>query len=321
MSLADNKKNMVRDTLLGVKHKIVRYNHYKGEGPHNYFIQFDIKEDVLKITDTTDERVIFHKTILHGPAELPSLYVIHRISEDIHLICIKDGGSIDRYINVTDHWASDCGANMTFIETKRMNIRYDHILVAIGAEMDVVGQFLIHGNLLIMDVITRKDSIKIDWNPKEFWRYVIRISDSKILHKSTVCTNKDMKTIHQLFKGVPTVVAFNKGVAVLPEDGIRNLVISNETLECRLVAGGIEIYNLDGESSYTGAGSVIINKPRIYNLDYSIGYLALFKRDSHGPYECVYRDMHMPTKAFHDEMELLKNRQRNLLWPHLSNRY
>jgi hypothetical protein len=270
---------------------------------------------VIRILDTSDGRAILNNDIDFSPDDLEKIYVIHRLSENMHIIGIKniifDGEEL--YGTTDEHWTNHSGAvDASFMIAADKDIWYDRLVCCIEDKVLRIGQFYTSGNLLIIDEIKGKEIKAViigrrtinDLN-QHYYRSLIRVNDNKTLYRSEICREWQCSAEDKREKIVPNVILTKLGAVILPVEETKAAVTLTGGWPPIDIIGEIVVYNLSGEAVYNGRAHVIIEEGRLFHIEHkhpgqTEEAVTVFKWDNYGPYENLYDENGLSRKTSYD---------------------
>jgi hypothetical protein len=282
-----------KEQLLGIKHRVVFNNLSTDATERNYFVSYD--NQIVKVTDTATGEIIIIRANDGIYTEPGPVYVISRISDDIHIVGIYDENFETGMHPPEKNWQTNTGVNTDLIEN--LNIGYkpicQYLYLCERESTSQISQFYAAGDLLAIDIVDGSTIPK--WSKEmpimefgSFYRKVIRISDGKEIYsgkKSRYFSERQswVEDNYGLWRIVPHTAFFETGLVVIPEESMKKLAKFGDFPSYAVAQCEVVVYNLLGELIHRGIVQMEIGGFRIYNMDYvndkrMENYLRLLKQ-------------------------------------------
>lgn len=254
-----------RDSLLGVKHRIISFGH---DGVvRNYFARHE--DNHLEIIDTHSGKRIIDGVARNASDNTDNTYIIHRLSENIHIVGIYDGKGINRNKPDSD-WHKRIGFDSEAIPIPQSesDALYNALYFCCYDKAYKISQFAAKENILTVDLMAAGMvmSVKSPYlSYQAYSRRLVKITDGTTLYESGLCRYSHTK----IARGSPPAICFDDGVLVLSEEVRNQLDQSKSFSYFEKLRGKITIYNFKGEVSYDGLGEVDVGQNRLFFMEYS----------------------------------------------------
>jgi hypothetical protein len=267
-----DSKRRARNMLLGQDYRIVAYSLDKSE--EDYFIRLEDRK--LKILNTRTGKTIFDGQIDKGRDFLDRLFIIYKLSNELHIVGIYVDLRKDLNLKHDSEWEDPVGFNHHLLLTKHKDRypSYSEIFLCTPEGYERVAQYRAMGNLLTVDFM--KDYWETDqyenitYEPEFFIRKVIRILDKKVLYTSSTCRYSGDSILKNVVDLPPTAY-FKDGLVLFNQGALRKQRVWGGYKNHIVIDDEITVYNLDGTVRYKGNSSAIVGIERLYHMSITSG--------------------------------------------------
>jgi hypothetical protein len=265
-------KTRAKKSLLGQNHRVVTCCHDNKDT--SYFIYAE--SDYLRLIDTKTGRVIFNCAKERQSNLLEEVFVIHRFSDNIHIVGIYEDTPERLADKEDEYWSKPVGFDLYIFGVDRMSVyptcNYNQIYLCIGKETHRLAQFKALGNLLVIDIMREHWEMDINGtvtNEMEtFVRKIIKISNREQISISKVCKYKTISDDYRVETvEIPSTYFFPEGVVILSQEALWKLRGEKKFLIYVELVIDTTVVGLEGNIQYKGKCRVNVSIDQLYYMD------------------------------------------------------